>query len=262
MKIDKKRVVQLVACIATLIAFAMSIPQAIDSHRRHKKEQTLQLEELTLHFSTPATTDEQKAILEELLNNEYERPWDLHNPPIIKTIILEPTAYCSKDLFKKATAKNIRPMWESSLDGCSEGLVRANSVLTDYTSDRGKIGHFASDLYKANRAESINPYLEIGGAGSVFASTGTLHSISFNLYCVYDNKCWKSLQSEFPNVEQYKHVSRAIISNNRLYALIYVGTYTRLSSGGSLVLLRYRNSQWKVKESLGVWGGHPSGPID
>lgn len=206
MEIDKKRVVQSGACIATLVAFAMSIPQAVDSHQRQKEEQALQLEERTLQFSTPATTNEQKAILRAILP-KYGFDFAPANPHEKNSLLLlEETPSCIYGSVKLKAELKLRDI-DIDDSQCQRGLL----LFLQYNADNKVYSGLGLDLLKVNRLPWINPDPEMKGI--VLLSNIELKKHPIFKDCEISSTCWEYA---------YINVSRAVISNDKKAALITV----------------------------------------
>lgn len=249
MEIDKKRVVQLAACIVTLFAFAMTIPQAIDSHRRYKEEQVLQLKERTLEFSTPATTAEQKAILRAILptyrllmpqpkNGEEDKP--TYPSEQNSLILIEEIPFCAIDVERLKNELKYK-----YVDVFENVKCQQNRMLTlaYQLNDDDDFSGLVSDLLKVNKSPWLNP--ELGLTGIVQIGKDEFKAIQIGEgACWIHIDCWKLLSGKFKNSRAYIKVSRAVITHDKQTAIIYVEYWTRGFGNGNVIQVKNINGKW------------------
>lgn len=253
MQIDRKRVYKTVLGIAGLVAFVMLIPKAMDNNRRYQEQQALQLEERTLHHSTPATTAEQKAILQTILprielftpppkNGEEDRP--VYPSELNKIVFFESTPSCIYGFAKlKAEIGNFNGDFDNSK--CRHGLVSFfNSV-----SGNDAFNGLGLDLLKANRNSWLNPNPML--VGVVHLSENQCKKMAASQTC--EITCFKKIPKELNQAGACVNVSRAVISTDKNHALVTL-EYTTYSFGYmNAILLKKVDGRWIIETTKGVY---------
>jgi hypothetical protein len=254
MKIDKKRIAQLVAIFFTLIILAMSIPQAVDSHRRNKEEQALLLKERTLQFSTPATTEEQKAILQAILPTyKLFMPWPKNGEESKPTypsednslVLVEEVPYCSMSL------DELRIRLNSSMIFEKRDCVEFSNLLyfLDYDENFTVL---IPDLLKANKSPWMNPNPILKGI-YLWTENGNNTETLQKSGCAFEKECWNKFSKKFKNTRAYMRMTRAVISTDKKSALIYIEFHTWMFSYGYLQNLKYIDGHWVLDESRRIY---------
>lgn len=256
MQIDLKRVFKIAISIAVLIAFAMLIPTALDNKRRYKEAQAKQVADRTMFYSSPATPEEQKAIIKVLLSDilmpspaGLQAPSQLH-----KLALLEQTAFCS-DLKFDYGSDEVYYLPPVDMEACSHGLLAAHGAYIDtvWPEDMDYLG-LVSDMFKANRVVWLNPYFE--SEGIVFLTNEKTKKINMKLDCAFNKNCWQSIQTKIPGIRQYVHFSRAVVAKDRHSAVVYMGIYTPDVSEGGIVYLKFKDGVWHRPGGRFAWRTH------
>lgn len=256
MQIDRLRVFKIVLSIAGLVAFAMLIPRAMDNNRRYKEAETEEIANRTMFYSSPATPEEQKAILKVILSDIFmpspaglQPPSELH-----KLVLIEPTAFCSNLKFDYGSDEDYH-LPPVDMDACSHGLLAAHDAYIDsvWPEDKDYLG-LVSDMFKANKIVWSNPYIE--SESIVFLTKEKNNKINLKLDCVFSKDCWKSIQNDIPNIRKYVHFSRAVVSKDKQSAVIYMGEYTPYVSRGGIVYLKIKDSVWHRIGGRFAWRAH------
>lgn len=260
MQIDRKRVFKTVLGIAGLVAFAMLIPVAMDNNRRYKEAQTVKVANRTMLYSSPATPEQQKAIIKAMLSDIFmPSPAGLQPPSQLhKLAVIEQTAFCFDLKFDYGSDENYH-LPPVDMDTCNHGLLAAHDAYIDsvWPEDKDYLG-LVSDLFKANRIVWSNPHFE--SVGIVFLTKEKNKKIKMKLDCGFNKSCWQSIQNKIPGIRQYVHFSRAVISKDKQSAVIYMGEYTPYVSWGGIGYLKFKDGAWHKSGGRLAWRAHNWNP--
>jgi hypothetical protein len=244
MQIDRKRVFKTVLGIAGLVAFAMLIPKAMDNHRRYQEYQALQIEERTLLHSTPATTAEQKAILQAILLTGAEPHNHDYLNKLRSMVLVEETpscAYGSVKLKNEIKSKYV----EIDNSQCQRGL----QFFLQYNADSEALSGLGRDLLKANRYPWLNPNPKIAGLTLLGKNQCNIIATSENCEELFRRKI-----SEERNFEKsIIVVSRAVISKEKDKALVTLEYSTYLFSYMVAILLKKIDGRWLIEDTERVY---------
>ena len=238
--------------IASLIAFAMLIPQILDNNRRYKENQALQIEERTLHYSTPATTLEQKAILRVILpkieliglppvEGEIYKPVYPSNVHVL--LLTETTPFCTvgiERLKKEIDSFN----YDFQNSECHSSLYKLASYINPNNASYKSPPKFLLDLLKTSRYHWLNPDPLLDGVVLIKDET-----------CLVQQTCWRYYSAKIQNSVAIVNISRAVVSDDKNKALIlieYEAPEIRFGYANLIELKRIDNS-WVVVNEFGIY---------
>jgi len=250
MQIDRKRVFKTVLGIAGLVVFAMLIPKAMDNHRRYQEYQALQIEERTLLHSTPATTAEQKAILQAILPRVMSPPrnaGDDHSeyPGEQNALVLfESTPLCIYGFVKLKTEIDSF-IGDADNSSCHHGLVSFFNYVSGYDAFNG----LGLDLLKANRSSWLNPNPML--VGVIHLSENQCKKMAASKTC--EITCFEKIPKELNQAGACVNVSRAVISTDKNNALVTLEYTTYLFGYMNVILLKKVDGRWIIETTKGVY---------
>ncbi len=230
----------------------MLIPQILDNNRRYKENQALQLEERTLHYSTPATTLEQKAILRVILPKIELIGFPLVEGDIYKPVyptnehvllLIENSQFCASSIEQ---LKNEIYSFDYDFQNleCHRSLQALASYINPNDTSYKTPPKFLLDLLKTSRHHWLNPDPVLDGVVLIKDKT-----------CLVQQTCWRIYSAKIQNSVVIVNISRAVVSQDKNEALIlieYEAPVIRFGYANLIELKRIDNS-WVVVNEFGIY---------